>query len=369
MVQVGRTGALTPVARLAPVNVGGVVVQNATLHNADEIARLGIRVGDAVTIQRAGDVIPQVLGILPSRRPRNAKPFRFPGRCPCPLKTKVVRDATAQGKTGAISRCTGSFACPYQAVEHLKHCAAVFDIVGLGEKQIEFLFAKGWVKEPADIFTLERRNGKIRLEEYEGYGPVSVAKLFRAIHGRRTIGLAQFIRALGIQHVGATTAQLLARTYGSWRALHKTCTSLASGNRATREKVDRLGKIGPVAIDSLAEYFGEPHNRRLVERLKSQIHVLDTGRTPANSPIVGKTVVFTGRLDRMPRQQAQKLAESLGAHPAASVSSHTDYVIAGPGAGAKLSRARMLGVTILPEAQWWALVGIGKRRRAQSRAI
>src|SRR5690242_16057583 len=182
-IQIGRTGALTPVAKLEPVTVGGVVVQNATLHNADEIARLDVRIGDMVEIQRAGDVIPQVLGVITERRPRGAKAYEFPKRCPCPLHSEVVRDQTATGEQGAIARCTGEFACPYQAVEHLKHFVSrrAFDIDGLGDKQIELFYERGWVKEPAEIFTLEDRNSKIRLQEVEGFGETSVRNLFGEI--------------------------------------------------------------------------------------------------------------------------------------------------------------------------------------------
>src|SRR5580692_10764800 len=215
-IQVGRTGALTPVAKLEPVTVGGVVVQNATLHNAGEIARLDVRVGDTVRIQRAGDVIPQVLGVV-EERPRGPHPYGFPTHCPCPLKTEVVREKTATGEEGAVARCSGEFACPYQAVEHLKHFASrrAFDIDGLGDKQIELFYEQGWVKEPADIFTLEGRNRKIKLEEVEGFGETSVRNLFAAIAARREISLERFIYSLGIRHVGETTAVALARGYGS----------------------------------------------------------------------------------------------------------------------------------------------------------
>src|SRR5262249_17254765 len=217
-IQVGRTGALTPVAKLEPVTVGGVVVQNATLHNADEIARLDVRIDDTVTIQRAGDVIPQVLGVILEKRPKGAKPYEFPKTCPCSLHTPVVRDTTATGEEGAVSRCGGEFACPYQRVEHLRHFVSrrAFDIEGLGEKQIQFFFDEGWVKEPADIFTLEERNAKLKLEEREGYGELSVGNLFRAIAPSGETPLDRFIYALGIRHVGETTARALARGYGSW---------------------------------------------------------------------------------------------------------------------------------------------------------
>ncbi len=220
-IQVGRTGALTPVAKLEPVTVGGVVVQNATLHNEEEIKRLDVRVGDTVTIQRAGDVIPQVLGVVLDKRPRSAKTYHFPKKCPCPLHTDVVREIIAGGAEGARARCTGEFACPFQAIEHLRHFVSrrAFDIDGLGEKQIELFYEKEWVREPADIFTLEERNKKIHLEEVEGFGETSVRNLFGAIAARREIALERFIYALGIRHVGETTAVALARGYGNWEAI------------------------------------------------------------------------------------------------------------------------------------------------------
>src|SRR5947209_10464475 len=226
-IQVGRTGALTPVAKLEPVTVGGVVVQNATLHNADEIERLGVRIGDTVMIQRAGDVIPQVLGVVTEKRPKSAKPYKFPSRCPCPLHSVVVREATATGEEGAVARCSGEFACPYQKIEHLKHFVSrrAFDIEGLGEKQIELFFEKGWVKEPADIFALQER--KPELEEQEGFGEVSVRNLFNAIEARREISLERFIYALGMRHVGETTARALARGYGTWQAFYEACRKVA----------------------------------------------------------------------------------------------------------------------------------------------
>jgi len=357
-IQVGRTGALTPVARLDPVNVGGVVVQSATLHNADEIARLDVRVGDTVTIQRAGDVIPQILEVVADKRPRGSKPYRFPKRCPCELKTPVVRDSTATGETGAISRCTGEFACPYQAIEHLRHLVSrsAFDIEGLGERQIEWLFARGWVTEPADLFTLEARNARLKLEEQAGYGPKSVRKLFEAIRARRTVPLDRFVHALGIRHVGESTARLLARGYGSWGALHDACVQLAKGDIAARRKMDALGQIGDAVIDSLAEYFRESHNRGLVERLTREVRISDVGTADATSPIAGKTVVFTGTLAGMTREEAKDMAGRLGAKLSDSVSRHTDFVVAGPGAGSKLERARALGVRILSQAQWSELI-------------
>jgi DNA ligase (NAD+) len=360
-IQVGRTGALTPVAKLEPVTVGGVVVQNATLHNEQEIARLDVRIGDTVTIRRAGDVIPQVLGVVMEKRPPRTVPFRFPKLCPCELRTPVVRDATATGEEGAVSRCSGEFACPYQKIEHLRHFVSrrAFDIEGLGEKQIALFFELGWLKEPADIFTLERRNAKIRLEEQEGFGDVSVRNLFNAINARRDISLERFIYALGIRQVGETTARLLARAYGTWGAFHDACIKLAKGDAEVRQDMDSLDQIGDTVIDSLSAYFAEAHNRGIVERLTAQVTIGDAEQPKTATPIAGKTVVFTGALERMTRDEAKAMAERLGAKVAGSVSKKTDYVVAGPEAGSKLTKARELGVAVLTEDQWFALLGQG----------
>ena len=357
-IQVGRTGAITPIARLEPVTVGGVVVSNATLHNEDEIERLGVRVGDTVTIQRAGDVIPQVLGVV-ADKPRGAKPYRIPKTCPCPLKTAVVREAIAGGEEGARSRCTGEFACPFQRIEHLRHFVSrrAFDIEGLGEKQIALFFEQGWVKEPAEIFTLEQRNSKIRLDEHEGFGETSVRNLFNSINARRKISLERFIYSLGMRHVGETTARELARGYGSWDAFHQACVQVAAGNGETRMEMDNLDQIGDTVIDSIAAYFGEEHNRRIVERLTDQVDILPAERPASDSPVVGKTIVFTGALEKMTRDEAKAMAERLGAHVAGSVSKKTHYVVAGPGAGSKLAKAKEAGVQVLTEDEWFALVG------------
>ena len=357
-IQVGRTGAITPIARLEPVTVGGVVVSNATLHNEDEIERLGVRVGDTVTVQRAGDVIPQVLGVV-ADRPRGAKPYRIPKTCPCPLKTAIVREAIAGGEEGARSRCTGEFACPFQRIEHLRHFVSrrAFDIEGLGEKQIALFFEQGWVKEPAEIFTLEQRNSKIRLQEHEGYGETSVRNLFSAINARGKISLERFIYSLGMRHVGETTARELARGYGTWDAFHQACVQIAAGNGETRTEMDNLDQIGDTVIDSIAAYFGEEHNRRIVERLTAQVDIRPAERPASDSPVVGKTIVFTGALEKMTRDEAKAMAERLGAHVAGSVSKKTDYVVAGPGAGSKLAKAKEAGVQVLTEDEWFALVG------------
>jgi DNA ligase (NAD+) len=357
-IQIGRTGALTPVAKLEPVTVGGVVVQNATLHNADEIARLDVRIGDTVQIQRAGDVIPQVLGVIAEKRPRGAKAYEFPKRCPCPLHTEVVRDQTATGEEGAIARCTGEFACPYQAVEHLKHFVSrgAFDIDGLGDKQIELFYERGWVKEPADIFTLEERNSKFHLQEVEGFGETSVRNLFAAIAARREMALERFIYALGIRHVGETTAVALARGYGTWQGFHDACLKLAKGDDDVRHELDALDQIGDTVIDSLRDYFAEAHNRRRVERLAGEVKIREAAKPRADSAVAGKTVVFTGTLETMTRDEAKASAERLGAKVSGSVSKKTDYVVAGPGAGSKLTDAKKLGVTVLTEDEWTKLV-------------
>ena len=369
-IQVGRTGSFTPVGKLEPVGVGGVIVQNVTLHNEDYIRGIGghgeqlregrdIRIGDTVIIQRAGDVIPQVVDVVLDKRPRSAKPYQFPKQCPCFLHTDVVREETATGEEGARARCTGEFACPYQKIEHLKLFASrrAFDIDGLGEKQIEFFFENGWVKEPADIFTLEARNMKLRLEEIEGYGQTSVRNLFEAIRRRRRIPLERFIFALGMRHVGETTALALARGYGSWQAFHDACLRIAKGDEEAMAEMDALDQIGETVIASIKAYFGESHNRGIVERLTKEVTILDAERPKSNSAIAGKTVVFTGALEKMTRDEAKARAERLGAKVSGSVSKKTDYVVAGPGAGSKLAEAKKHGVAVLTEDEWLKLIG------------
>jgi DNA ligase (NAD+) len=365
---VGRTGVLTPTAKLQPVTVGGVVVQNATLHNEDYIKGIGndgqklrdgvdIRIGDSVIIQRAGDVIPQVLDVVLDKRPTDAKPYLFPKKCPCHLNADVVRETIAGGEAGSRARCSGEFACPYQKTEHLKHFVSrrAFDIDGLGEKQIELFFEKEWVTEPADIFTLEARNKKIKLEEHEGFGETSVRNLFAAIDARREIALDRFIYALGIRHIGDTTALALARGYGDWKSFHDACLKLAAGDEEARQEMDALDQIGETVIESLAAYFRERHNAGIVERLTKQVRLLDADK-PADSPVAGKTVVFTGALEKMTRDEAKAMAERLGAKVAGSVSKKTDYVVAGPGAGSKLAEAKKHSVAVLSEDEWFKLV-------------
>ena len=369
-IQVGRTGALTPVGKLEPIGVGGVIVQNVTLHNEDYIKGIGgdgeplrdgrdIRIGDTVIIQRAGDVIPQIVDVVIEKRKKDSKPYPFPTKCPCYLHTKVVREETATGEEGARGRCTGEFACPYQKIEHLKLFASrrAFDIEGLGEKQIELFFEKEWVKEPADIFTLEARNNKIKLEKVEGYGETSVRNLFGSIEQRRQISLERFIFSLGIRHVGETTALALARGYGSWKAFHDACLKVAKGDEETIAEMDALDQIGETVIESIKAYFGESHNRGIVERLTKEVKILDAEKPKTDSAIAGKTVVFTGSLEKMTREEAKATAERLGAKAAGSVSKNTDYVVAGPGAGSKLAEAKKHGVKVLSEDEWLKLIG------------
>src|SRR6201993_4769348 len=305
-IQVGRTGSFTPVGKLEPVGVGGVIVQNVTLHNEDYIRGIGgdgeqlregrdIRIGDTVVIQRAGDVIPQVVDVVIDKRPKDAKEFHFPKKCPCPLHTDVVREETATGEEGSRARCTGEFACPFQKIEHLRLFASrrAFDIEGLGEKQIQFFFEEGWVKEPADIFTLQKRNAKLKLEEIEGYGETSVRNLFAAIEERRRISLERFIYALGMRHVGETTALALARGYGSWDAFHDACLKVAKGDEETIAEMDALDQIGDTVIKAVGAYFGESHNRGIVDRLVKELEeILDAEKPKSNSVVAGKTVVF-----------------------------------------------------------------------------
>jgi len=368
-IQVGRTGALTPVGKLEPVGVGGVIVQNVTLHNEDYIKGIGgngeplrdgrdIRIGDTVIIQRAGDVIPQVVDVVIDKRRKDAKPYPFPKKCPCPLHTDIVREETAGGEEGSRAHCTGEFACPYQKIEHLKLFVSrrAFDIDGFGEKQIEFFFEQGWVKEPADIFTLPARNARIKLEDYEGYGETSVHNLFAAIAARRQISLDRFIYALGIRHVGETTALALARGYGSWQAFHDACLKVAKGDEEAIAEMDALDQIGGTVIESVKEYFGESHNRGIVERLTKEVKILDVEKPKTDSRIAGKTVVFTGTLEKMTRDEAKASAERLGAKVSGSVSKKTDYVVAGPGAGSKLAEAKKHGVAVLTEDEWAKLI-------------
>ncbi|MDX5394020.1 MAG: NAD-dependent DNA ligase LigA [Caulobacteraceae bacterium] len=442
--QVGRTGAVTPVARLAPVNVGGVVVENATLHNADEIARKDIRIGDTVIVQRAGDVIPQVVGPVLEARPDDAQPYAFPETCPCPLKTPLARETTASGAETVVRRCTGELACPFQRIEHLKHFVSrrAFDIEGLGEKQLQAFFDKGWIREPADIFRLAKDEAKLdELRQTDGYGETSVTKLAAGIEARRTIALDRFIYGLGIRHIGETTSLALARNFETVEAFlaaakaasaelegdaHALFVQLdgvgptaleailawaqapardllipeeASFDTRLRAAVPRLNKtarealaerfadwsafeqaartavdhrpgeafreleaidgVGPVAARTIGAFFGEDHNNRTVENLLAELTVQNAERPKTDTAVAGKTVVFTGALERMTRDEAKAQAEAMGAKVSGSVSKKTHLVVAGPGAGSKLKTATDLGIEVISEDDWLKLVGQG----------
>jgi DNA ligase (NAD+) len=363
--QVGRSGKITPVAHLKPITVGGVMVRRATLHNSDEIERKDIRIGDTVVIQRAGDVIPQVVEALLAQRPKASAAYRFPKHCPV-CGSRVARE------TGeADSYCTGGLVCSAQVVERLKHFASreAFDIEGLGEKNIEAFYSRGLVKTPVDIFTLEARDGQRLppLREWEGWGEKSARNLFDAIQRARAVALDRFIYALGIRQVGEATGRLLAKHYGSldhWRACME-----AAQDRSSDAYADlcSINGIGVRMTEDILEFIAEPHNREILDGLTVApegqpplVRVTDFERLSAGSPIFGKTVVFTGTLESMSRSEAKAQAEALGANVAGAVSRKTDYVVAGPGAGSKEKKARELGRVVLSEQQWLELIGRGR---------
>jgi DNA ligase (NAD+) len=375
-IQVGRTGKLAPVAKLRPITVGGVVVQNATLHNEDEIARKDVRIGDSVIVQRAGDVIPQIVRVVEEKRPRGAKPYQFPHKCPA-CGSHAVREVDEKtGKEDVDRRCTGGLICPAQTVERLRHFVGrdAFDIEGFGGVYIETLHEKGLLKEPADIFALakkpdvldralserrqelsaERRGGKDAPKKTGKKDDESklVENLVAAIDARRKIGLDRFINALGIRHVGETTARLLARTFHSWEAF-----SEAMESKDALEQLNAIGGIGDVVAEAIHDFFDEAHNRKAVSRLLKEVTVTDVAAPKIKgSPVAGKTVVFTGTLEKMTRQEAKARAEALGAKTSGSVSAKTDLVVAGPGAGSKLAEAQKHGVKVIDEQAWLKLI-------------
>ncbi len=355
-VQVGRTGALTPVARLTPVTVGGVVVSNATLHNEDEIERKDIRVGDTVVIQRAGDVIPQVVEVVTAKRPKDSAPYIFPKACP------VCGSPTGRDPEGAVWRCEGGLVCSAQQVERLKHFVsrAAFDIEGLGAKVVEMFWREGLIAEPADIFTLEARDkdSLSRLKNREGWGDKSAENLFRAIEAARRVSLKRFIYALGIRHIGEGNAGLLARHYGdvdSWVQAMKD----ASGNEEVMQNLLAIDGIGEKAAHAMTAFFSDERQVAALEALLPLLEVSPDQSGAVDSPVSGKTVVFTGTLVKQSRSEAKAEAQALGAKVAGSVSAKTDYVVAGEAAGSKLKKAEELGVTVLDEDAWLALIGRG----------
>ena len=365
-IQVGRTGALTPAAKLEPVTVGGVVVSNATLHNEDEIARKDIRIGDTVIVRRAGDVIPQVIGVVLDKRPKGAKPFKMSTVCPA-CGSHAVREADERtGRTDVVRRCTGGLICPAQAKERLKHFVSrnAFDIEGLGEKQIELFYDEGRIMRPADIFTLKARDARLpedqRLENKKGFGAKSIENLFKAIDARRRIALDRFIYALGIRHIGETTARDLAKALKTFDALRDASLAAAKGGKDSDayQDLDNIEGIGETVVDALVDFFGESHNIEALDDLLKQVTPEPFTRVAAmDSPVTDKTVVFTGTLEKMTRTEAKALAERLGAKVVGSVSKKTDYVVAGADAGSKLTKAREAGVNVLTEDEWLALVG------------
>ncbi len=433
-IQVGRTGSLTPVARLHPVTVGGVVVRNATLHNEDEIARKDVRIGDTVVLQRAGDVIPQIVSVVLDKRPADAIPYVFPTHCPV-CGSEAVREGEDVRR-----RCTGGLICKAQLIERLKHFVSrrAFDIEGLGEKQLIAFSERGWIAEPADIFRLARDAETLdALRAEDGYGETSVKNLVVGIDARRVIALERLIFGLGIRDIGDQTSLLLARHFGDWKSFHAAALEAASGipspewtqlaeghgvsprtlsvmaaadlspadpwpeapidqklalafpgvaaparralaplaadwpdiielARIAREdgpsmtlgEIAGIAGVGPVAARAIADFFHEPHNRAVVDALIAELStVVDAERPQSDTPVAGKTVVFTGALERFTRDEAKARAESLGAKVSGSVSKKTDYLVAGPGAGSKLADALKHGVTVLTEDEWLALIG------------
>ncbi|NKB51838.1 MAG: NAD-dependent DNA ligase LigA [Rhizobiaceae bacterium] len=371
-IQVGRTGALSPVARLEPITVGGVVVSNATLHNEDYIAGIGsdgepiregrdLRIGDTVTVYRAGDVIPKILDVDLSKRPKDAQPYKLPDKCPACGSDAVRERNVNSGKLDSTRRCTGGFICPAQAVEGLKHFVSrnAFDIDGLGEKQAEAFYAWGLVMNPADIFSLKQRDARslTRLENRDGFGKLSATNLFDAIDARREIDLHRFIFALGIRHVGEGNAKLLARHYHTIEAILTAMDDSSGFDGGAWEELVNIDGIGETAARAAVQFFADPNSRGVVDELLTHVTPKPAEQVSSESPVAGKTVVFTGSLEQMSRDEAKAMAERLGAKVAGSVSGKTDLVVAGPGAGSKLKKATDLGVQTLDEDGWFDLVG------------
>jgi DNA ligase (NAD+) len=363
IIQVGRTGALTPVAELEAVNVGGVIVKRATLHNADEILRKDIRVGDTVVIQRAGDVIPQVVEVDFNLRASSSVAFKFPTTCPV-CGSNAEREGEDADKN-AVTRCTGGLACSAQIIESLKHFVSknAFDIAGLGEKQIEYFYEQKLILEPADIFTLEAKNQTLEkpLQKHEGFGELSIKNLFEAINTKKQIELNRFIYALGIRHIGQENAKLIAKNYTSFDNFKAAILKIISEGLLFESSEEyknliQIDGIGQKVINSIIKFFTNTKNLQIVENLQAQLEIKTYEFISVESAISGKTVVFTGSLENISRNEAKAKAESLGAKVAGSVSAKTDYVIAGADAGSKLKKAQELGLKILTENEWLELV-------------
>jgi len=354
-IQVGRTGALTPVAKLEPITVGGVMVSNATLHNEDEIKRLGVKPGDRVEIQRAGDVIPQVLRVT---KDGGGAPFSFPENCTI-CGAPAINDVDPKtGRIDIVKRCTNGMKCPAQAIESIIHFVSrrAFDIDGMGEKQIEAFYHKNLVVEPAHIFTLETRNKDIKLESWEGWGETSAANLFQAINDRRSVDFDRFLYALGIRHIGQGNANLLAKHYLSFTTFFDAVLSIENEDSPAWIDLMAIDGVGTGAAGALRDFFHSANNWTLVENLLKHVLVINAKAPSLDSPVAGKTVVFTGKLKKFSRDEAKARAQSLGAKVAGSVSAKTDYLVAGPGAGSKLKKATALGVEVLSEDAWLDLI-------------
>ncbi|MEP3628591.1 MAG: NAD-dependent DNA ligase LigA, partial [Hyphomicrobiales bacterium] len=370
-IQVGRTGSLTPVAKVEPVTVGGVVVSNATLHNKDYVRGIGqdgepirggkdLRVGDTVVLQRAGDVIPQIVDVDLDKRPDGAMPFIFPSQCPT-CGSEAVRDRNEKtGKVDAVTRCSGGMICPAQAIERLKHFVSrnAYDIEGLGARQVEVFYEEGRIMNVADIFTLEERDKRNLkpLKAKEGFGETSVRNLFNAINEKRSIDLHRFIFGLGIRHIGDTTAKTFAKTYGSFEALREAAIAAKDSESEAFQDLVNIDGIGETAANALVEFVNEPHNANVLDQLLAEVMPIPPEAADENSPVAGKTVVFTGSLEQMSRDEAKAMAERLGAKVAGSVSKKTDLLVAGPGAGSKLKKATELGIDTVDEQGWFDLI-------------
>lgn len=347
-IQVGRTGKLTPVGRLTPVGVGGVIVSNVTLHNRDEIARLGVRPGDRVVVQRAGDVIPQVVDNLTRHEDRPA--FAFPDHCP-----ECGSEAVAE--EGEVDvRCTGGLICPAQRFERLRHFVGrpALDIEGLGEKSIAEFLGLGWLERPGDIFRLKQHRAELLTKE--GWKEKSVDNLFAAIEAKRAPDAGRLLFGLGIRHVGAVTAKDLVKAFGTLPAIRETAEAAHAGDADALARLTAIDGIGPAVVEALGDFFHEPHNRDLWDDLLSEVSPPAYVSTARETEWTGKTIVFTGKLETMSRDEAKAQAENLGARAAGSVSAQTDLLVAGPGAGSKLKKANELGIRVIDEGEWAAIV-------------
>ena len=355
---------MTPIAELEPLNIGGVLVSRATLHNQDEIERKDFRKEDLVIVQRAGDVIPQIVSVVLTERPKSAEPFKFPKKCPS------CNSITAREKFESVRYCTGGLYCPAQSLERLKHFVSrgAFDIEGLGEKSIEMFYNEGMIKSPTDIFKLEDRLSKpvpdsnmaesfIPLEEREGWGIKSASNLFSAIRERKKISFDRFLYALGIKSIGETTAKIIARNYLSFDNFMQSAIASKDKDSMAYEHLINISGIGTTAGDAIVDFFNNDHNVKLIKELSSLIDISNyVPDFSVQSKLGGKTIVFTGTLEKMSRGEAKAKAETLGANVSNSISKKTDYLVAGSSAGNKLKKAMDLGISVLSESDWFKII-------------